>query len=380
MRVKAATVKLISSSLWVPAALCASSAVAQVPTASAPSAGAALSAAPVSGTCVEHIPEGKARPSLTESFPTQGKSGHVSVLSVTIAHGQGERVLLGALEIESDSDAAKALKLAGFLLPNPKGPGKPRVTSKTTAEGVTTTVRIPIVPLPEEPGRHQLLLPPLPVAMSRASGEVLTLCTQSHGITVEDPAANNPTAKPKENPKPLRQKELWVELRNLVYGASAGLLAAGLLFLFYRWWSRRPKAPKAPPPPRPPWEIALESLHDIRQARLLEQQRWQDHFDRVSDTLRDYLGRRFGFDGLESTTEEVLKALGQRRDAGPIILYVTDFLAETDLVKFANVMPTETQCRGLLERAEGMVRSSIPDIKEKSEAEPLTRAGTDQKP
>ncbi|MEN9577636.1 MAG: hypothetical protein RJA70_645 [Pseudomonadota bacterium] len=315
----------------------------------------------VLGTCVESIPEGKAKPAFTEQFPAQGKSGHLVDLLVLIQHGQGERILPGALEIQHDSEAAKALLRAGFMLPDARGSARPRVSSKATPDGVTSTVKIPVVPLPKEAGRHELLLPPLPVAMSRASGEVLTLCTSPHRITVEDPAANNPTAKPKTNPPPLRQKELWVALRDAAYGASGGLLAATLLFLFYRWWSRRPKVAPPPPPPRPPWELALESLHDIRQARLLEQQRWQDHFDRVSDTLREYLGRRFGFDGLESTTEEVLRALTGRRDAAPIAPLVAEFLGETDLVKFANVLPTETQCCGLLERAELMVQSSIPE-------------------
>ena len=47
----------------------------------------------------------------------------------------------------------------------------------------------------------------------------------------------------------------------------------------------------------------------MRHAGLLETQRFADFFDRVNDAVREYLGARFGFDGLESTTDETLAAL-----------------------------------------------------------------------
>ena len=78
-------------------------------------------------------------------------------------------------------------------------------------------------------------------------------------------------------------------------------------------------------PPRPPWEVALERLDETRHAGLLEKQRYTDYFDRTSDAVRSYLGARFGFDVLESTTDEILTALKKqegggfvRLDAGPV--------------------------------------------------------------
>ncbi|HEX2880880.1 MAG TPA: hypothetical protein VHO25_15215, partial [Polyangiaceae bacterium] len=67
------------------------------PTASA--APSAVSAAPSSvplapaapePTCVEHIPEGKSRPPLTEQFPSKGVSGFTTWLEVTLEHAKGE--------------------------------------------------------------------------------------------------------------------------------------------------------------------------------------------------------------------------------------------------------------------------------------------------
>jgi hypothetical protein len=339
------------------------------PTASAVAPGGALppavpvtaAASPTTGTCTEHLPEGKTRPEVRETFPGRGTSGHHAVLEVEIAHGLGERVLPGAMQVQTQSDAAKVIEAQGFVFPDAGGPGRPRVRRQETPTGVTTRVQITLVPLPKEPGRHELRLPPLPIAMARASGDVITLCTQPHAIVIDDPTANEPNARPKPNPEPSRQREFWVALRNAVYGGAIALLVAALVYLATRWWRRRPKQLPPPPPPRPPWEIALEAFHDIRAAKLIEQQRLQDHFDRVTHTLREYLGNRFGFDGLESTTVEILEHLDDRADASQVFQDVKEFLHEADLVRFADVAPTEAQCHGVLERSEQVVRRSMPE-------------------
>src|SRR5690606_888006 len=74
--------------LWAAAWLLAAGALAQAPPPGAPNA---TSPAPAGtapqpppdpqafGTCTERVPEGKARPKLTESFPKRGLSGHAQV-------------------------------------------------------------------------------------------------------------------------------------------------------------------------------------------------------------------------------------------------------------------------------------------------------------
>jgi hypothetical protein len=188
----------------------------------------------------------------------------------------------------------------------------------------------------------------------------VTLCTAQHNITVEDPIANQPDPQPKSTLKPQRQTEVWDALRMAVYGGLAGLVLAGLVALLVRWWRKRPTLLPPAPPPRPAWEVALESLHDIRQSRLVEQGRLDVHLERVSHTLRRYLGARFGFEGLESTSEEILEQL--RRQGLPLDVHVDvrAFLSETDLVKFADVRPTETQCHWALDQAEELVQRTLP--------------------
>ena len=320
-------------------------------------------------TCVEHVPEGKTRPTLSEAFPSRGLSGHVALLRLTVTHGKGERVLTDTFNLQRDSSGARALRQSGFEFPLGASPAAPRVKRTERETDATTTIEIPVIPLPKEPGRHELTLPPLPLAMARASGEVLTLCSSSHPITVDDPTANHPNASPKDNAGPLRQQELWVGLRNVVYGALVGLGLALLIALLVVWWRKRPKPVIPPPPPRPPWERALEALHDIRHADLVAQGRLTAHLERVNHVLREYLGERYGFDGLESTTEEVLASLQRSSLPAPLFVETETMLRESDLVKFADAKPTEVQCTQALDGVESIVRRTMRQD-----------AGTDQSP
>jgi hypothetical protein len=317
----------------------------------------------VSG-CVESIPQGAVRPRLTEAFPTRGTSGYASTLKVTVEHGKGESVLPRGLEI--GSEAAKLLKKAEFVLPDQDGGSAARLEAPqpdpNKPDRVTTTLELPVVPLPAEPGRHRLVLPPLPIAVARANGELATACTQRHVITIEDPIAQVPEAKPKANPPPVMQREEWTSLKTGLLVASLALLAGAVLAVLVSRWLARPRPVPPPPPPRPPWEIALERLDEVRHAGLLEQGRFGEYFDRVSDAVRGYLGARFGFDGLESTTDEILAALEKPGVLGGMVpvAQVAAFLQECDLVKFANMMPSHEECTSSLQAGEVIVRATTP--------------------
>lgn len=296
---------------------------------------------------------------MTDSFPGRGLSGHALPLVLTIVHGPAETVLPTGFQFQADAPEAKALKDAGFLVPNPEGGAGPQV-KREEGEKTKSTVTLSFVALPKKPGRHVLTLPSVPITIARASGELITLCTAPHTIVVEDPTSSTPNAKPKPNPPPRQQREEWTSLKQAVsIGAIALVVGAVLAFLIGRWL-KRPRPVPPPPPPRPPWEVALESLHDLRHAGLTREGRFAEHFDRVSDILRRYLGDRYGAGGLESTTREML---GELRRATPRISVLDEierFLRQADLVKFARLTPTEVECSTALGEAEQIVERTVP--------------------
>jgi hypothetical protein len=199
------------------------------------------------------------------------------------------------------------------------------------------------------------------VAVARANGEIVTVCTRSHQIVVEDPIASTPDPAPHANPPARKQREEWTALKETVKWLAVGaLVGAAIAYLVWRWL-KRPKPVPPPPPPRPPWEIALEKLDEVRHAGLLDAGRFGDYFDRVSDAVRGYLGARFGFDGLESTTDEILGHMRRAELMGAIAMpEITVFLQECDLVKFANMTPTVDACARALESGERIVHATMP--------------------
>jgi hypothetical protein len=325
-------------------------------------------------TCQDTFPANGERPKVTESFPAKGLSGYALVLDLTIEHKKGETVLPSGLGAKASGDDVRALEHAGFFLPNPAGGSSPSLEVKDSGDHKTSQLKIPVVALPKKPGRAELELPPLPVAIARASGEVRTLCTKAHRVVVEDPTANTPGAKPKGNTKPRRQVEEWTAAKHGTIGALIALVVLALVLWLYRLWSRRPKPVPPPPPPRPPWEVALEELFDVRVAQLVEQGRYAEHFDRVSDAVRRYLGARYGFDGLETTTREAKSALGRVAPRIVVLGDIENFLETADLVKFAKLVPTEAECYATLARAEDLVRRTMPAMILPSPPPPGSRA------
>ena len=328
---------------------------------------ALLASTRASAECVETAPSGADRPVLVDTFPDRGVSGYTATLHVVVNHGKGETVLPRGLELQSDSDAAHALKSAGFALPDQEGGAGAQLSSRDSDAKTgrrETTLDLPLIALPPEPGRHVLRLPPLPVSVARASNDVVTLCTKWHTILVEDPTASTPDAQPRPNPPARDQREEWVGLERALSWLAFGVVAGTALAFVVGRWLKRPKPVPPPPPPRVPWEVALERLHEARHAGLLETKRFPDFFDRVNDAVREYLGARFGFDGLESTTDETLLALRRVHTFGIPMAEIAGFLQHCDLVKFADLTPSPEECERALVVAEQMVRSTMPAFRE----------------
>lgn len=330
--------------------------------AQSPPAASASRAPSVYSSCVEHVPAGAARPTLRETFPATGLSGYVLWLSVEVEHGRGETLLPAGFSFTGRGGDAEALARAGFTLPAPESGQAPRVEPAPAGAGPRTSSRVlvPFVGLPKQPGRATLTLPPLPVAVSRASGEVTTVCTAPHEVALEEPTASTPEARPKPNPPPRRQREHWQAAENAAGALLAALVGLAAGFLLYRWWSARPRPVPPPPPPRPAWEVAIEDLALLRTGPLLAEGRHAELVARVSAVLRRYLGERYGFEGLEATSKEVRRTLRRLFPPLPVLAEIDKLLDETDLVKFARVTPDEADCVALCELADRVVRATIP--------------------
>jgi hypothetical protein len=334
-------------------------AAAAVTLAPGPPASAQLRIPKPPASCQEYVPPSATRPKLEETFPERTFSGYATDLVVTVTHGKGETVLPEGFRVHTGSDAAKALAFAGFAIPEPDGGVGPALETETAESSAVTRLRIPFVALPGAPGKVTMELPPVPIAVARASGELMTLCTSPHRIQVDEPVANlqNPRVAP--NPEPRSQREEWLAAKQALAVALLLTLLALVVFFLVRRELRKPKAERAATP-RLPWLVALEELAALRAGTLLAEGRKAELYDHASDCVRGYLGARYGVGGLETTSDEMMSLLRRVRPPVAELASIAAFLADCDMVKFARLEPTEADCRAALDRGEAIVRATTP--------------------
>ncbi len=335
----------------------------------APVAARADQTAPKEITCLERIPQGAKRPTMEEKYPGEAIAGYETTLELEIKHGQGETPLASGFRITPSSDVEKALRAAGFIIAEPDAGGTYSIETANDGDRAITKVKIPVVVAPTQSGTRSLILPQMPVSISRANGDSMTICTRVHLITVSDPTAGEDDPKPHPNPPPRQQIEPWPLMKWILLAVVLALLVIGLL----TYWIRKQmllNAPDADKVRRLPWDEALLELEALRRSPLYDARPSAgviraELFDRVSDTVRKYMGARYGFeamgfDGLETTTDEMMTLLARVRPGVPRIDLVRTFLDECDLVKFARVEPAITDCDQALARAESIVRATTP--------------------
>lgn len=206
-------------------------------------------------------------------------------------------------------------------------------------------------------------IPEVALRVVTKDNQIGTTKTEVLPYKVQSLVANEPNAQPKLETKPVAVLEdNWIPIYALiaVLGAAA---VAGLTLLIARYLRRRREAAIPPPPPRPPWEIAVEKLAQLRARKqpMLEAGQGAQFVDQLSDVVRAYLGGRFLFDGLETTSDEMLMQLKAHGASLGFTQEVGQFLHRCDLVKFAKVEPDEDEVDLLFAKAQDLVHLSEPE-------------------
>jgi hypothetical protein len=120
------------------------------------------------------------------------------------------------------------------------------------------------------------------------------------------------------------------------------------------------------PPPRLAHQIAYDKLHQIVEDNLLRQEKFREYFIRVSETVREYLGNRYGFFAMDLTSRELVDELRDRPTPGLEISGLKALLQNADLVKFAKLQPTDEMSSGAIDGAYSLVNATrrIPEEQE----------------
>lgn len=141
------------------------------------------------------------------------------------------------------------------------------------------------------------------------------------------------------------------------------LLATTLMLMAaaacYAWIRRRRRRPPVSLPPEPlaepvaptPYQIALDRLEAVERERWPSHGNVAAHYDAVAQTLRQYLEAAENVGACERTTSELLWALPPHLSSVGLRDRCHDVLSEADVVKFAQVRPSDAGAADFLKRA-----------------------------
>lgn len=155
----------------------------------------------------------------------------------------------------------------------------------------------------------------------------------------------------------------------------AAVLAAIVAALILGKWSLeryRLKRVAAALASKPAHEEAIEAVNNLLLQRLIEQGRIQEFYFRISYILRRYLERRFAIPAVDFTREEILTVVDERDGLidGEVKPALTEFLVETDLVKFAKRLPAQDEIEKLVQRTITFIEKTAPIAAQEAAGQP----------
>ncbi len=144
---------------------------------------------------------------------------------------------------------------------------------------------------------------------------------------------------------------------------SSGLILVLLIvgtIVAYRIWARgrrRQPVTFVIPEARKKSEdvVALNDLMRLEALKLHEKRAYKGLYFGASEILKTYLGRRFQFDALESTSDELFSQL-QRLGIAPLALErLVSLFSKLDRVKFTDQIPDRVEAQEIIENARDII-------------------------
>ena len=173
------------------------------------------------------------------------------------------------------------------------------------------------------------------------NGEKKELKTAQIFVEVKSVLEDKETAKDIKDIKPVATIKRDYTLL-IGFSAAFLLLLVLIIAVIYVYRVKFLKAKEQPL--RPAHELALEELDRLQREGLIGRGIYKEHYFKLSEIFRRYLERRFHFQAVEKTTEEILPEIKDLKGFDEHVKSDAEkFLYNTDLVKFAKHTPGKQQ-------------------------------------
>lgn len=237
----------------------------------------------------------------------------------------------------------------------------PTVSRQIEAGGsrAVTRITVPVVNL-------KTLKPRVPELALRVDGPDGARQTMTKALTLQLTSLVEPEDKPAPKTKgPMPPKQpvsipvrsfLWASVLFGIAALAALLYAAAVLGRRARERRRLANVPK----PLSIDEVALRRIMVLKHCAPWNRGQGRAAIFELSEIVRDYLGKRLGFDAIDLTSDELLTELRKRRILGLDLAELTEELSWENLVKFAKLEPTAAECEAALVRAAELIERMKP--------------------
>lgn len=144
-------------------------------------------------------------------------------------------------------------------------------------------------------------------------------------------------------------------------------LAILALFLLNKRFVRRRPDKEIPLPVIPAHIKAQQALQELKDKRCYENNEVEYYYVKLSLIVRTYLEDRFNLMAPEMTTEEFIRETANDSRLSPTHRDSTsNFLEQSDLVKFAQMRPGQNEMEAAMESAVNLVNETTPELEETS--------------
>lgn len=153
-------------------------------------------------------------------------------------------------------------------------------------------------------------------------------------------------------------------LKMLVLFLFVLLALASIAYYAYNYWKKHRQKPEpevvVPERVLKPHEVALMELDRIKAERIWSSSsRKQQYYTELTDTLREYLSKRFSISAWEMTSAEILDELQFKEEAHHVCDKLKQVFSVSDMVKFAKMEPDEETCALSLVKGYFVVNQTI---------------------
>jgi len=208
----------------------------------------------------------------------------------------------------------------------------------------------------------KVAIPPVPIVFHPAEDVTDTIFTDSMEVFIMSLVLNDSAADIKD----LKGVKGMGQSRAMIIIIIAVLLALAAALIWYFLKKRPDFEAQRTEPLKSPWDEALEMLASLS-SRQLEP---KAHYIELSDIIRRYVERRYGFSATDMTTSEIKIQIPRLNIDDDLSQSLMGLLEYADLVKFAKLVPSSERMAADHHIAKDFVKKTMPGAQVAEEVAP----------